>query len=182
MAKKLVLVLVLAMIVAGGAFAEWYNSYAPGIDKSSVLINAGIGLGFASSMYSGASMGLPPISAAVDFKLPVAAPITLGALGTFSTYTWGSTSYTYTLTNIGLGARGNYHFNFVKNLDVYGGLTLGYITATVTSSHGGSASIGDFWAGAQIGARYFFTDMIGAYLELGYNALQVAGVGITVKF
>jgi hypothetical protein len=46
MKKKLALALLMAALLAGGAFAqEWYNSYAPGIDGSMFLINAGVGWG-----------------------------------------------------------------------------------------------------------------------------------------
>jgi len=43
MKKKGIIVLVFAVIVAGGAFAQdktWYNSYAPGIEGSKLLVNA----------------------------------------------------------------------------------------------------------------------------------------------
>jgi hypothetical protein len=34
---------------------------------------------------------------------------------------------------------------------------------------------------ASVGARYFFTSFLGAYLKLGYSGLQILGAGLTVK-
>jgi hypothetical protein len=48
MKKRIFVILVLAVVTAGGVFAQekkWYNSYAPGIEGSKLLINAGIGFG-----------------------------------------------------------------------------------------------------------------------------------------
>jgi hypothetical protein len=191
MAKKVVVVLVLAMAIAGGAFAEWYDSYAPGIDESMVFINAGVGFGF--STYS---MGIPPLSVSADFKLPISLPITVGGMAALSTwgYSTGSGSYKIdvTYTNIGFGVRGAYHFNFIENLDTYAGLTLGYVIQTADVKYGSAYGSGYksttydgvpfFLYGFNIGARYFFTNNIGAYLELGYSGLQVASIGLSVKF
>jgi hypothetical protein len=191
MAKKGFVVLVLALGVAGGAFAEWYDSSAPGIDESKVLINAGVGYGL--SVYT---MGIPPISVGVDFKLPIKLPITVGGMAAFST--WGySVSYgpnrdiDVTYSNIGFGVRGAYHFNFVKNLDTYAGLTLGYVIQTADIKYGSgydNAGVKPSYDGVSfllysfnIGARYFFTNNIGAYLEVGYSALQLASIGLSIK-
>jgi hypothetical protein len=190
MARKMVLVLVLVAVVAGGAFAQtWYDSYAPGIDTGKVLVNAGVGFGF-----SAYSMGVPPISVSVDFKLPIALPITIGGTAALSTWGYetggGDYAITVTYTNIGFGVRGMYHFNFVKNLDTYTGLTLGYVVQTADVKYGSAydnipktsyPGISFFLFGANIGARYFFTNTIGAYLELGYSGLQVASLGLSLK-
>jgi hypothetical protein len=190
--KRLSIVLVLATLVAGGVSAEWYNSYAPGIADSKVLINAGIGYGFSSY-----GMGIPPISVSADFKLPIKAPITLGATGAISTWTYSTGGGNYaidvTYTNIGFGARGAYHFGFAKNLDTYIGATLGYVIQSADVKYGSYYDtpgvtktaydgVSFFLFGANIGARYFFTKNIGAYLELGWSGLQVASVGLAVKF
>jgi hypothetical protein len=193
MAKKGVLVLVLAGVLAAGVSAQtWYDSYAPGVDAGRVFINAGVGLG-----YSSYTMGVPPISVSADFKLPIWLPITVGAMAAVST--WGySTSLgvphseiDVTYVNIGFGARGMYHFNFLRNLDTYTGLTLGYVIQTADVKYGSAyGSIKPaaykgapfFLFGVNLGARYFFTKNIGAYLELGWSGLQIIGAGVSVKF
>jgi hypothetical protein len=185
--KKVFALSVLAMVVAGVVFGQegktWYNSYAEGIDQR-VFINAGIGLG----PTGGYDMGIPPLSASVDFKLPINLPITVGGIFTFAqwkySYSFLGNGYDFVWNNIGIGARGMYHFNFLRKLDTYAGLTLGYVIQTFDGSgYTGSAyeGLSFFLFGANVGARYFFTEHIGAYLEVGYSGLQFASVGLTVK-
>jgi hypothetical protein len=190
MAKKVVLALVLVGVLAGGVSAQtWYDSYAPGVDADKVFINGGIGFG-----YSAYAMGVPPISVSADFKLPISFPITVGGVAAVSTWRDSHFSGDYevdvTYVNIGFGARGMYHFNFLKNLDTYAGLTLGFVAQTVDVKYGsayGNISKPSydpepfFLFGVNLGARYFFTNNIGAYLELGYSGLQIVSLGVSVK-
>ncbi|MDR3336265.1 MAG: hypothetical protein LBT16_03575 [Treponema sp.] len=151
-------------------------------------------MGFGISSYL---MGIPPISVSADFKLPIQLPITIG--GTAALSTWGyetsagipNSEIKVTYTNIGFGVRGQYHFNFLKNLDAYAGLTLGYVIQTADVKYGSAygnigkpayAGISFFLFGANIGARYFFTKNIGVYAELGYSGLQIASAGLSLKF
>ena len=185
MTKRALLVMVLVAALTGGVFAQnWYDSYADGIDGSMALINGGIGLGTTG----GYSRGIPPISASVDFLLPIDLPITVGVIGTLSTWKYSpyySSNYSVTYRNIGIGGRGMYHFNFIENLDVYTGLTLGYViqNATVSGEYGGTYTGSSFFLfGFNIGARYFFTDLLGAYAEIGWSGLQFASIGVSLKF
>ena len=185
MTKKGLLVLVLVIMVTGGVFAQnWYDSYAPGIDDSILFINGGVGVG-PSGIYS---RGIPPISLSVDVKLPIPLPITVGVMGIMSTWRYSPYLFSYAVTyrNIGIAARGMYHFNFARNLDVYAGLTLGYAfqTATVSGSYYGSTYSGSpfFLYGGKVGVRYFFTSFLGVYAEAGYSGLQYANGGLTLKF
>jgi hypothetical protein len=191
-ASKTFLVLVFAVLTAGSLTAqEWFNSYAHAVDGDSLFINAGIGFG----PTGGYSSGVPPLSASVDYKLPVRLPITAGLIATYSTWKWshglaslGKVDVTY--SNLGLGARGMYHFNFTEKLDAYAGLTLGWVIQSSKSEISGAAVNDDysddgkpfFLFGVSAGARYFLTSFLGAYLELGYSGLQILGVGLTVKF
>jgi hypothetical protein len=191
MRKKLVLALLMTAMTVGGVFAQnWYDSYAPGIDESKAFINIGVGIGYTTYL-----LGVPPISVSADFKLPISLPITVGGTAAFSTwgYTVGSGNYLIDVTyyNFGFGARGAYHFNFVKNLDVYSGVTLGYVIQSANVIYGSAygnvsrpAYRGEpfFLYGFNIGARYFFTKNIGVYSELGYSGLQIASIGLSLKF
>jgi hypothetical protein len=195
--KKVFAVSVLAMVVAGAVFGQegktWYNSYAEGVDQK-VLVNVGVGLG----PTGGYDLGVPPLSASVDFKLPVSVPLTVGGIVTFAQWkytvsmptvtgvfpniSYGSKDYEFKWNNIGVGARGMYHFNFVKNLDTYARLTLGYVIQTFEGEDiPGYEGLSFFLFGANFGARYFFSKTIGAYLEVGYSGLQFASVGLTAK-
>ncbi|MDR2468518.1 MAG: porin family protein [Spirochaetaceae bacterium] len=173
MAKKMVLGLVLVMMTTAGAFAQqkWYNTYSPCIQGSKALVNVGIGYG----SVTWGSMGIPPITASIDFKLKNN-PITIGAFGAFSTFGGGIFA---NYTNIGFGGRAAYHFNFAKKLDTYVGLSLGYVLQSTDVEWAEGVSF--FLWGFNLGARYFFTKRLGAYLELGYSGLQVASVGLTFK-
>jgi hypothetical protein len=189
--RKTFLVLVLAVLTTGSLSAQgWFNSYAHAVDGDTLFVNAGIGFG----PTGGYSSGVPPLSASVDYKLPVRLPITAGLIVTYSTWKWshglgslGKVDVTY--SNLGIGARGMYHFNFTEKLDAYAGLTLGWVIQS-SKSEISSASVNDdysddgnpfFLFGASVGARYFFTSFLGAYLELGYSGLQILGAGLTVK-
>jgi len=179
--KKGVIILALAFLTTWGAFAQneaqttWYNSYNPVVADNKLFVNAGIG----TSIFTGV-----PISASVDFKLPVAVPITLGPLAYFSSWDTGGLKY----RNIGFGVRGMYHFNIVYQIDTYAGLTLGYVLHSLEVDFGsylGKEKSNDNYVlfGANIGARYYFTNFIGAYVEFGLNSsLQFASIGVTLKF
>ncbi|MCL2069592.1 MAG: hypothetical protein FWH19_01225 [Treponema sp.] len=191
--KKALMVLLMVAVATGGVFAQtWYESYAPGVQDNKFFLNVGIGFG----PTGGYDMGIPPVSASVDFKLPIDMPITLGAFVTYTTWSYSSGipsmySIDVTYTNIGFGGRGMYHFNFVENLDAYAGLSIGYVLqSTKVETSGALGGIGGasydgvpflLW-GLNFGARYFFTDLLGAYFEIGYSGLQYASVGLSLKF
>jgi hypothetical protein len=188
MTKKIIAALALVLIVAGGVFGQseggktWYNSFAPGVDDNRVFINGGIGFG----LVGGYNLGFPPLSVSVDVKLTPKFPITLGGLFAYSQWKWSYLTADLRWHNIGFGVRGMYHFNFFRNLDTYAGLTLGYVIQSFDDNGFdlGLAGYGAdpfFLFGANIGARYFFTKNIGAYLELGYSGLQFVGFGLSVK-
>jgi hypothetical protein len=183
MAKKMVLAIIAALVVVGAVNAQesgqtWWNSYAPGIDQK-VLVNAGIGFG----PTGGYENGVIPLSVSADFKLPIALPITVGGIFTYSQWKYSVFSNDLKWNNIGFGLRGMYHFNFLKNLDTYTGITLGYVVQTFDGKDNlGYDGVSFFLFGYEVGARYFFTKNIGAYVEVGYSGLQFASLGLALKF
>jgi len=170
----------------------WFNSFAPGFENNKFFINTGIGLGPTGNY----NMGIPPISASIDFKVTDVLPITVGAIVVFNTWNWKSGNppldVSVTYRNIGIGARAMYHFNFLENLDIYAGITLGYVIQSASITYGtgyppgysasGINSKSFFLWGSNIGARYFFTDLIGVYAEVGYSGLQYLNAGLSLKF
>jgi hypothetical protein len=145
--------------------------------------HAGIGYGPFNSVYQ---LAVLPITGSVDYKLPIALPITVGASVTYTSWTWDSSYYSYIYTNIGIGARAMYHINLLDRLDTYAGGTLGYVmqsakvkTGDVETSSDGSPF---FLYSAEGGVRYFFTNLIGAYIEGGYGSLLYVSAGLTIKF
>lgn len=131
--------------------------------KGDKVINAGIGLGS-----SFGSLSLPPLS--VSFDYGVADKLVDGENGSISVGgVLGLAGSSY--ANIGLiGARGAFHYQFAPKLDTYAGLMLGYNYINWKSGYNSSfASYNSFGYNVFIGARYFFTENIGAFAELGYG-------------
>jgi hypothetical protein len=192
--KNCVIAAVLLAMTAGLAFAQPmqkknFIGFAPGIAEKKVFLNAGIGLGLGNVV-------MPPISASLDFNLPIKIPLTLGALAGFKTwdgyYILKSDDNKVTVLDVSLGLRGMVHFNFLKNLDVYAGGMLGYTIRSKIAAIGfledASQDVLDYifksglLFGVDAGARYFFTPFLGAYLEVGFSSLKIASAGVTLKF
>jgi hypothetical protein len=182
MKKKLALTLIMVTLLAGGVFAQdWYNSYAPGIDGSILFINAGVGSGFLPS-YS-----LPPIYASVEYAgLPI--PLSVGGYFGIAEYKQDTSDFNIHDTPIVLGARAAWHFNLLENLDAYAAVHIGWMMGKEIKE-GKKTSLPDittpfstFDYGFFIGARYFFTSFLGAFLELGYSPITFGTVGLALKF
>jgi len=176
--RRYFFILVFAVLTTGGVFAQ----YAPAVADNKLFINAGIGFG----PTGGYNLGILPISGSVDFKLPISLPITVGVGVTYTTWKWNLGFMTVSLMNIGIGGRAMYHINLLDKLDTYAGVTLGYViqSAKAEADNYQNSVKGEpfFLYGANLGARYFFTNLIGAYIEAGYSSLQYANVGLTIKF
>lgn len=166
-----VLVLAVAMLAL-----NVLTSQAQEYKKGDNLLNLGIGLG--------GGFGTP---IGLSFEHGFTDKISAGAMVTYSSKTTpigfgaGDFKYTYIIA----GARASYHFDFgVKGLDPYAGAMLGYnvATATAPSGYGGTiAAAGGFIWGGHAGARYFFSEKIGAFAEVGYGAANLT-IGAAFKF
>lgn len=169
------------------------SGYAQPFQTGEKVINVGLGIG--STLYSGVgySTGLPPLSASFEYGLKELGPGILGIGGYLgvSTYKWETTlagsTYGWKYSNIIIGARGNYHYSFVENLDTYAGLLLGYniVNSSATGEWPlgitGSANASSFAYSVFIGGRYYFTDSFAAMAELGYGVAWL-NLGIAYKF
>jgi hypothetical protein len=136
-------------------------------------------------------MSLPPISLSAEYALGLPnIPLSVGAYFGVTGYNEELTAYSsYKGTLVGFGAKGSYHFNFLKNLDTYVGLTLGWLVYTqevkstwMDTTATAKNDLSTFLYGFSLGARYFFTKNIGAYAELGYSAVSVLSAGLSLKF
>lgn len=101
----------------------------------------------------------------------------------------------YTLSVLGFTVRGYYHFATSAKFDPYVGIGLGYMsvsskfTQTVTPPSAGGdyaapgIGIGTTAGGAFVGARYYFSDHIGVWLELQWQgyAGNIANLGLAFK-
>ena len=164
---------------------------APGVVNNRVFFNTGIGIG----PTQGYDRGVPPISGSLDFRLSDAIPISLGAILSYNTWesSTGLSPYRIEVTyrNIGFGARAMYHFLTRDNFNVYTGITLGWVSQSARIHYGYGFFTGPrpsissdpfFLFGANVGARFFFTNRIGVFSELGYSGLQIFNAGLTIRF
>jgi hypothetical protein len=92
--------------------------------------------------------------------------------------------YSWEYTNIIIGARALAHYQFIKKLDTYSGVILGYNKASLKYVGSGSMpspSAGGIVFGGLIGARYELSESLGAYVEAGFGISNVS-VGLAYKF
>lgn len=153
--------------------------------KGSTAVNAGVGIG---SIYS--NLTIPPLSVSLDYGV-VDNLINDNngsiSVGGYVGYTASSANYgvsKYRTSYAILGARGAFHYQFAPKLDTYAGLMLSYNLAS--SSWSGEAvpavkaANSDLGITAYLGARYFFTESVGAFAELGYGISNL-NLGVTFK-
>jgi len=89
----------------------------------------------------------------------------------------------------GMGVLGYYHFNKlipVHQLDVYAGAGLGFVNGHYKyddhSPYNISKSYFDVNAIFKVGARWYFTQGFGVYLESGYDDMSSVNLGVTFRF
>ena len=177
--KKLLTFSFLLALTATTSFKGFSQAYKQG-DK---LLNATIGL---NSGYGGLGGATLPLGA--SFEVGVTDAISVGGFADYTSFKYSGFDYGWSF--LYFGARGSYHVNELlkinsDKLDVYGGLGLGYYTASYSgptgSTYGGAYGGSIFFSGF-IGGRYYFTDNIGAVLELGGGGVSNIKAGLTFKF
>lgn len=144
------------------------------------LLNVGIGV---NSYYRG---GIP-FGASLEFGVTDA--ISVGGNVDYLSSNYGAGSG-FKFTALYFGARANYHFNEILKIesdkvDVYGGLTLGYRSFSWKDNYendllGGSYGSG-VYLGGLVGGKYYFSNNIGAFLELGAIGSTNARIGVAFK-
>ena len=152
--------------------------------KGTTAINAGVGLG---SYYN--SLSIPPLSVSLDYGVADNlingnnGSISVGGFAGYAASSYSSSVYKATYSYISLGGRGAFHYQFAPKLDTYAGLTLSYDIASASSNSdyaGASvATSGIHWS-LFLGGRYFFTEKIGGFAELGYGFYNL-NLGVTFK-
>ncbi len=184
--------LVLAMSLPAAATAQFNEG--DNVLGVGVGLLGGYGVGWSGSDYS----QTPAINLHFDHGMGELGPGTWG-LGGYVGYKSASYkahylnyySYDYNYTWLVIGARGTWHYNewHGDKWDTYGGIMLAYrgVTFKDKTDYGQYGYLGTYaYSGSGIGfsgflgARYYFSDKIGAYSELGYG-LSWLQLGLTVK-
>jgi hypothetical protein len=80
-------------------------------------------------------------------------------------------------SNLLIGARGSFHYQFVDNLDTYVSLLLGYDIVSGENAYTAS----DWGWASYIGARYYFSDSFAVTAEIGNN-ISLINIGVAYKF
>lgn len=174
--KKTILTLVTIIATATMSSAQ-KGAYAKG-DK---LLNIGIGV---NSYYDN---GIP---LGGSFEKGITDKISVGAdvnyLSSKYDYGFGASSR---FTALYIGARGSYHLSDdlnigIDELDLYGTGSVGFRSFTWSDSFGNNdSSFGNgIYVGVSAGARYYFSDKMAAFLELGATGSSNARLGIAFKF
>jgi hypothetical protein len=155
------------------------------------IVSLGLGLGSSLVNYDYSSQG-PGISMQYEHgQWDVGGPgvISLGGYLGFKSFKYNSYYYSQKQNFTIIGIRSAYHYNGfnVPHLDVYGGLMLSYdiVTNTFTSTPGyeqyeGSYS-NDLALSLYLGGRYYFSENIGAFMEIGYGVSYIT-IGGCYKF
>ncbi len=134
-------------------------------NEGDVNFSAGIGLGFGSF----------PVSANLDYTFKH--NISAGVTASYFKFAGLLLDSGYSVLTI--GARGSYHFGNLlpipKELDLYGGFAISYRMALYDDIYGISPFNG-VSLGLHAGARYYLTESIALYSELGNNTYVQTGV------
>ena len=175
--EKIVKFLCVIALVFSVTFASGQARY----DKGDVLLNAGIGLGY---YYAG---GVPLLLSA-EFAVNDVFSIGpyLGYTSYNYNYSFGGSKFRYTFFDIGV--RGSYHFSELfeirnEKVDVYGGAFLGYVISSYSSNFGNNYDDpygSHLRLGLHAGTRYFFSEKVAGYAELGFGIAPLA-LGFTFK-
>ncbi|CDS93047.1 conserved exported hypothetical protein [Sphingobacterium sp. PM2-P1-29] len=151
------------------------HSFAQSFKKGDGLINVGVGLG--------GGLGIP---VGVSYEHAVSDRISAGGYLAYAREKenwngYGEWKYSYILA----AARGSYHFRVSsERFDPYAGAMLGYNVASVKWDGEGSepvsASAGGMMWGLHVGARYWASEKVGAFAEVGYGA-AILNIGVAFR-
>ena len=156
---------------------------AQAFDVDSKAINIGIGIGGNYGVWHGGS-SIPQINVSFEkgmWETGGPGVVSLGGFVGHKSFKYSSADWKWSYTT--LGVRSAYHYNGIdnENLDLYGGVMLGYYIYSASGYTAGSGGVG---LDGFLGARYFFSPRIGAFAELGggmYN-FSILKAGASIKF
>ena len=171
------LVLLFAAPLSAGDFdwSQFWCNYGGGIEKGDLIVNVDLGLEFGLlGWIGGGGWFIPPVMAELQVAQPIwKLPFTFGGYAGISGFGWDK----YGIFIVKFGGEAAYHVMLPpEKLDVYLSLKLGgdiYLGEFV------GFSPFNFTFGGSLGATWYFTDLIGVNLEVGYPMIKA---GVSLKF
>ncbi|MBL0744879.1 outer membrane beta-barrel protein [Chryseolinea lacunae] len=195
--KKVVFLVLAGMLSAGALQAQsgkaFYNSPYKSRNSGSYSKSTGIlsfGLGFPNKPVGywngyGSHSSLPVLYAKYEHGIMDEVGIG-GELGiTGGSYKYNGNAEKAKITAFHMAVMGYYHFNKlipVKQLDVYAGAGLALRNRAVSNAGFGDDTATEVNVAVKVGARYYFTDSFGAYLETGYDNMSDVNLGVSFRF
>lgn len=180
------------LIFVAIALAASTTLYAQQFQKGTNLLGVGIGLGSSLGGFTYGSQA-PAISLQYERGIwDIGGPgvISLGGYAGRKSFKYSGDGYTQKWGYTIIGVRSAYHYNGIKSdkFDVYAGLMLSYniLNYSYKDNDGNNVSgAGSYGSAAGftafIGGRYFFTQKVAAFAELGYGVSYLT-LGIAFKF
>lgn len=156
------------------------------------VVSAGIGLGSSLGSFHYGSQ-TPALSLQYERGVwEVGGPglISLGGYAGMKSYKYAGSGYSEKWGYTIIGIRSAYHYNGIhsEKFDLYGGLMLSYniVDYTFRDDQGNHIDGGKNYGSAAglslyAGGRYFFTQHVAAYAELGYGVSYLT-LGLAFKF
>lgn len=188
MKKLMAIAIAMFTLVASVSAYEWKDSwqnYGGGIKEHQFIVNAGAGIN--SALFDGHDLVFPPIELSVEFTQKIwVLPFGFGGFfaydASFDEKTVNGGKYEEAINNLYFGGLIKYHAQLpIENLDVYARTYLGakvhmWEEDYKYSDKKSSDTVTSFYTEWGIGATWYFSDLFGVNVELGYPTIVKAGV------
>ena len=188
------MIIILFLVVAVSMAQENQRAF----NNGQLTVSAGYGIvnywkilvkkGVTDNNYEATLKATGPFVIACEYGIfkRISVGVSLGYSKVKSTIPFGSYQQVTTLTNFSAIATANYHFFKSKRFDPYIGGGVGYYNFKVKNADDLGIVNVDFpdqvAVSSQLGCKYYFTPMFGAFVEAGYVGGALAQVGVTAKF
>ncbi len=158
--------------------------------RNAVIFSAGLSLNYSYGYIGSRSLRMPPVNASMEFGIHEF--VTVGPFAAYSSWTYP----TRTRSFINVGARGSFHFSPLLNdlldgsidenqIDFYASMLSGieFRRYGASSDEGISGYFDNtrVFLGPVAGVRFYFSDNIGVFSEVGRGALGAVTVGVSVS-
>lgn len=190
MKKLMAIAIAMFTLVASVSAYEWKDSwqnYGGGIKEHQFIVNAGAGIN--STMFEGHTATFPPVEVSVEFTQKIwVLPFGFGGFFAYDGYLDKETvegyEYAEAVNNLYFGGLIKYHVQLpVENLDVYARTYLGAkVHMWEADNNYTNKKSSDpktyFYSEWGLGATWYFSDLFGVNVELGYPTIVKAGVSL----